>query len=918
MINENQLVHKTFYETFLTNTNQTLPAQVLGQVYFEEQNKEDSFDLSYIRFAQGELYFQYQDFEAAIFKWENIKNELEPWAIKNIGDAYYELGILSTAEDKYTSIEVEDRTLNVEVSLRLFSLYTERNKLDDAYKTISNAIHINPDYPLVTKIAREFYEENNDYEQAVKLAVKESIRTEREEWFLILITYVKEGYTCQFPPEFFAESLLTLYEVSKPEFTQFIEALWISYKNKESYLPWLRTVNDLFFSVDVESDDHWEQTVEIFERSFFELTNGSYYLNELHDVVPNLLANWLKLSSLDDGLLPSATVLAWNEIFPGTVLPDAIYKAESIIFDAENGQGGLETALQLFNTISGWAGNHSIEVGYKVKWWLDELTNPQIQNHFLLAGKSGSGKTTFIHSLLGDQIFKGTTSDFVILHDDDEIVMNQITNSGQQSIKSHRELVEAMQDDNINLYQVNRPCILLHEQKCAVIDTPPINGNEEKRNELFDALLLADGLLYILDGATPFTENEYDALCQIKKFSPDLKVHFILNKVDLVASDADTEERTSEIKSQISAIFSDAEILPYSSLHPFSQQYNKLNSYLSTQFPYNMKEKQDKRTAKVLTLIRKMLTSLLQKRVEMEKGLVDSIQWNEELLGRLNGFKHKLSDLNQEKAVAILTAYRQLIKESKEELKLTIPKLIKESSELIKEDSDFKQIHILLNESMNVKVQEYIEQNLLPTVCDRLENWILLSNDELLDSQSYLLEMKDSFNEIYQREKLFLNCEFTILEDWRRDIQRMTGRIHYEKENIMLKNKPAQLLLKSAGKLFGAVNQNKQMLVNQYKKYIDNESYNEVTSSISTKLFLPFELFEKGIKQDISSFFNDPILEVNHTIHETETIIENEKQGLSDMKASPEVFYDPLKLFEVNLLQQEFILQAKKEYSRSR
>lgn len=48
MINENQLVHKTFYETFLTNTNQTLPAQVLGQVYFEEQNKEDSFDLSYI------------------------------------------------------------------------------------------------------------------------------------------------------------------------------------------------------------------------------------------------------------------------------------------------------------------------------------------------------------------------------------------------------------------------------------------------------------------------------------------------------------------------------------------------------------------------------------------------------------------------------------------------------------------------------------------------------------------------------------------------------------------------------------------------------------------------------------------------------------------------------------------------------
>jgi hypothetical protein len=138
----------------------------------------------------------------------------------------------------------------------------------------------------------------------------------------------------------------------------------------------------------------------------------------------------------------------------------------------------------------------------------------------------------------------------------------------------------------------------------------------------------------------------------------------------------------------------------------------------------------------------------------------------------------------------------------------------------------------------------------------------------------------------------------------------MTGRIQYENENIMLKNKPAQLLLKSAGKLFGAMNQNKMMLVNQYKKYVENETYEEVTESISQKLFLPFELFEKGLNQDISSFFTAPISEVE------ETTIQEEKEGLSEMKANPELFYDPLKLFEVNLLQQEFMLQAKKDYSR--
>jgi hypothetical protein len=219
---------------------------------------------------------------------------------------------------------------------------------------------------------------------------------------------------------------------------------------------------------------------------------------------------------------------------------------------------------------------------------------------------------------------------------------------------------------------------------------------------------------------------------------------------------------------------------------------------------------------------------------------------------------------------------------------------------------------------MNNRVQDYYEQTMIPTLCEKLEDWISSSHDELLESQSYLNEMSDTFNEIYQQEKLLLKCEFIILDDWRRDINRMTGRLQYEKENIMLRrNKPAQVLLKSAGKLFGGMNQNKSMLVNQYKKYVENESYEEVTESISKKLFLPFELFEKGLKQDISSFFNGPINEVVYTISETEEEIHNGKEGLSNMKANPEIFYDPLKLFEVNLLQQEFMLQAKKDYSRS-
>lgn len=918
MTREDQLIEKKFYQTFLEEHNDRHAAQMLGQVYFNEQSREESFDLSYIRYAQGEFYFHAQDYETAIFKWENIKNELEPWAKMNIGDAYYQLGLLSAAEDMYTAIETEELTLKSEVALKLFFLYREREKLDHAYDMIKKAVLIDPDYPEVTRTAREFYEDIQDNEHAVKLAVSELIRTENEEWFSVITTYVKEGKAKTFSPDYFAEALLTMYETSKPSLISFIVALWNSYKDEGSYLEWLNTINEMVMSaVEYKDGAAWDKIVALYEQTFKELTDGSYYLQELEGVIPHLVASWLKLSTKADSLAPAATVLAWNEIFPGQIIQDAVYTAEEVIFEVENNDNGAEQALKLFKTIKKWAESHAIDVDKKVSWWLEELINSSIKQHFLLMGDEGSGKTTFVNSLLGDKFFKGSSSAFVVLHDDDELTMSQITSSGHRYLEDQRELMKEMEEDTSSLFQIKRPCIFLHEHQCALIDSPSYHKNSETRNELFNTSLLADGVLYILDGSSPLSESEFDVLYQLRKFAPDVKVHFILNKVDLIASDADTNAVISEIKMKIAEIYPKAEILPYSSLHPFGQQLSQLNSFLHTHFPYHIKEKQEKRTANILTLIRKVLADLLQKRVDMEKGLIYSIEWNEDILVRLKGLTNKLSDLQHEKVDSIISAYNTLLKVSKAELTETIPKLLKESSALIKEDSDFKQIHIALNEKMNAKIQEYVEGTLLPTVFNELYTWISASNDELLESQSYLNEMSRTFNDIYEEEKLSLDCDFTLLDDWKRDISRMTGRVRYEKENILLKNKPTQLLLKGAGKLFGTINQSNQMLHNQYKKYIENESYEEVTTSIANKLFLPFELFEKGLSQDVASFFHASIKEVDHTITETKETIQNGNNELAIMRENPEVFYDPLKLFEVNLLQQEFTLQAKKAYSRT-
>ena len=46
----------------------------------------------------------------------------------------------------------------MEVSLQLLSLYIEQDRLGLAFKTISEAVAFQPDYPNITAIARSFYE----------------------------------------------------------------------------------------------------------------------------------------------------------------------------------------------------------------------------------------------------------------------------------------------------------------------------------------------------------------------------------------------------------------------------------------------------------------------------------------------------------------------------------------------------------------------------------------------------------------------------------------------------------------------------------------------------------------------------------------------------------------------------------------
>src|SRR5699024_4526301 len=119
MTTENELINKTYYRGILDENKQGHPVKILGEMYMEVL-QEPRPELSSIRFGQGEVYFLNNDYEAAIFKWQQpMEEEFIPWAQKNIADAHLEMGLLDEAEKFYKQVDTSSSALKSEVLLQL-------------------------------------------------------------------------------------------------------------------------------------------------------------------------------------------------------------------------------------------------------------------------------------------------------------------------------------------------------------------------------------------------------------------------------------------------------------------------------------------------------------------------------------------------------------------------------------------------------------------------------------------------------------------------------------------------------------------------------------------------------------------------------------------------------------------------------
>jgi len=905
---EEQLINKTYYNvTYMNEQEEKHPIQILGEAYLLEQQNELP-DLSYIRYAQGEVYFQNKDFEAAIFKWENITNELQPWARKNMADAYLELGLITDAEEMYLSINTESPTLHAEVSLQLFSLYMEQGKIDKADKVIKEVVSLNPDYPNVTKIARRFYEEQEKVQDAVELAVNEAIRTESLIWSQFVNEYVQKGWTQTYKPEYFMEFIPSVHQIDQKCFEQTVSSLWNNYKKEGLYLDWLKVLNVVLSKLELQKN---ARISSLFKEAYVDLINGHYYIKEISPIIPEHLTNWQRVSVSTDQIFAASAILAWSEMFPSSLDLGVINDAEYNICHTNKLDNVLSHCLELFDSIANWADKHELEVGHKMKWMVQRLMNPNVQ-HLMISGPTGNGKSSFINSILGENILKPSTSSIVMFKDSDVLDVNEITDSGSKRIADLSNFYQITASQlQTKVIDFGLPSDFFHKNGLALIDSPSFQGNSKSRNDFFHYLQLADSLVFVLNANVPFTDKECDILLQIQKFTPSLPIYFVLNKIDTIFSEEEANRVIEETESRLSEYFPSARVFPYSSVYNSEDQLDQLAEFVKAD--NDQEVLQQGRTEKLLYLIRQLITDLLEKRVKMETDIVQNISWNEDIAGRLNGALHQLRDLEAEKMEHIQTEYQMMEEEIRNEVINTIPTILKGCTDFIKEDSDFRHFHNELNDEMNNRVQDYLHNDILPKYYGQLKNWISNSNSELNQTKEYLDEMSESLNKLYGEERLKLEFDFRIIDDWIRDADRMTNAVRIEKVNILSRNTPTQLLLKGAGKLFGGIPQNKSMLYNKYKSLVDNEDYYEISVIIANKFLQQFDLFEKGLDRDISMFFHHPLSVLEQIIAETYERIQNQNDILQNLRANPQKYKDPITLFEVRLRQYEWIKDVGKE-----
>lgn len=885
MTMEEQLKTKTYYKQLIHDTEEKHPVTQLAELLIHEL-KQDVPDATDIRFSQGEVYYHCKDYEAAIFKWEQVANELAPWAKKNMADAYLELEQYELAEELYRSIETDSLVLQMEVKFQLFNLYYNAERMVEADQVIKEALDLNPDYPNLTKIARLFFEENEDWLSAIELAKREGLRTKSLVWFERLKSYIHRGLTKDIQPAYFVEIIPVLYSLDAAFFEQFVISLWESYEGTEYFNEWLISFNEAFLQLDTADTSKFHELGRYYEKAYHSFLNKNFTLNQLKPIISNLLFVWLRIVEREKAVFPAAAIFAWNDKVADSIAPEALQAAEQILFD-ENYE--FDTAVvidDIGQALIDWSKNHQLEVDRRLLGIWKKLQKTDTTNIAI----AGMFRREFFYQLFSEEEYVPTSLVPVFYqYGNGNITYEYGRNFAREVNRPLDPQTDGIKTDGRFFVKTVRNTVLKNHS-LALLDFPEVYSGEH--NMLVESM---DCILYFLQPNVDQFEDELLELRWLRKEYPELALHVVIDEENY---------QHAEYRQDVEKVIERGHIFTYEQLTNINELFRSIRQSES-------RDRQMVSLNKSITLLQRLIHDFLQQRIRAEHNLLESIHKKEDILQRLNGAHYQLSDLQSEMGERIANAFGLIKEDLVKEIAEQLPKILKATAKEIPETSDATNLHVMINKKMNEKINQYLNGEILEELTSRSQDWLVLARDELEQGKAFLEEIESGFNRMLGEERLELTCDFKVLEDWQRDITRFTTKSLIRDENILLRYTPSQILLKGAGKVLGNFAKGKPLVINHYKNFIANEDYTKVVERVSEQFFSLFTLMEQGLTRDVSLFFKDALEAINKLIEELKQEVADERGELENLRENPETFRDPLTIFEIRLLENRYMLEAK-------
>ncbi|CAM3832065.1 tetratricopeptide repeat protein [Alkalicoccus chagannorensis] len=702
-------VQKTYYRDLVNQDDPGKAALQLG-AKLAAAEPHDEEELSTVRYAQGEVYYRLFDLESAMFKWQQVTGELSPWAVKNIGDAYYELESYELAKETYHSVSTDHPDLQVETALQLVAVYAREKARDEVYEWLHKALAVDRSYPDLTELAKSVYEDYQDWQRAVDLAVEEGKRTGDSGWYDDLLDYIKHGRTDHMTPEYFEHPLIHLGSMNHELFKETIGALTSRYRGTGSYLYWVGTMNRVFAEVETSRGPEWETMAALHHDIYLDLTNGDYLEAEIEPVMPDLLRHWELLAASSSTVIAAAAQAAWNEVYPEKETLPAFQGKEN----GSHASLAVEEMLRLLESILSWSSAED-----------------------------------------GDR--EGT--------------------------------LEQLRRDLRGIPDVDA---LLQQQKDVTFDR--VSWLEDLRQN---------------------------------------------------------EEKAAVTAGQLSRA------------------------------------------------VENLLSRLEEQQVTVQSQLESSISFYEHMLTRFESFAHVLSQEKEARKSSILETYQTMKQMQKEQFESNVPSLIKAADDVLDEEKSVKTLHDDLNAAMNLRLRSFVHEELFPVFRKSVQHWLRTTEKELQEADASMREESTSLNDDIGEEAVRLGLDLQLVNDWKRDLTRMINRTDLPEENIMSRLEPKQILSRTVGKLFGDMQQSRSFVLQQYRRYLEEDDFSDISETLSYKLFFEFDLFERAVEADVESAYTDVQADLDELTETYRTHLEHTKKELAEVQQHPEYFFDPLKIFDM-------------------